>query len=203
MVNKLTRKAILSIKKNIDMYGEEMAKLQEKIAAIDEKYRKMAEEARKDLAIAYANLESEQEIWNTSLSRYDAEDVNEVLGDADTTAEQEENSEPVSDSTEAEKSAVVSSSTSDEEPEAEGKVVDNLFPENNEPEPTKEAVPVEAEQPLTPEEAVPAKSAEEKALDEIWPEAQEETASPTIDDMPPADLEQSDNDNWPEFPQEW
>jgi len=87
MVNKLTRKAILSIKKNIDMYGEEMSKLQEKIAVIDEKYRKMAEDAKKDLTIAYSNLESEQEIWQSSLSRYDEDTVNEVLGECTSTTE--------------------------------------------------------------------------------------------------------------------
>lgn len=203
MVNKLTKKAIISISKNIAMYGAEMSKLREKIDAIDEKYRKMAEEARKDLALEYSSLEAEQEIWQSSLSRYDSEDVNEVLGEfnATTTSDTVESFEEAEAETAAE-----------EEPE---QVVDNLFAENNTSDSSSnhddKKIVVKNEE--VNETTDPASSAQQD-INDIWPEydsvAEANEYENTSDNKDAAEPEPDTEinmdmaeDGFPEFPEEW
>jgi len=190
MVSKLTKKAILSIKKNIEMYGGEMAKLQEKIAVIDEKYRKMAEEAKKDLATEYANLEAEQEIWQSSLSRYGEDVVNEVLSEKNASStDDDETSTETQEVTETKtvEEEVVETAT---EPIEEEVVVDTIFPENNEEPKVESTTSVEANQ-----------------LNEIWPEEKEEGKKEEVfvpdAPMTEEEAEQKEKDQWPEFPEEW
>ena len=182
MVNKITKKAILKIKETVDAYGKEMAVINEKIATIDEKYRKLAEKETKELKAAYADLEAEQEIWNTSLSRYDAEIVNEVLGGDAVSATEEP--EPVVEET----------PTVEETPEV---VVDTLFEENNDEnseEPEEEPVEEETEEEEEPES---------EESDDIWPE--EETPVEEIPVKEASGVEEStlDTDDWPVEPEEW
>ena len=205
MINKTTKNAIISIKKNIDAYAKEMAKLKEKIDAIDEKYRKKAEEERKELDIAYSNLEFEQDIWQSSLSRYGDDVVNEALGEVSTTEdEQTETAEVVETVTEQE-FANESDSTTTEEPD---KVVDSIFPENNEPEPEEpvaeekdtELEPVFADVNVESEEA----TQQAKDMQDIWPTETptEEPVAEVTDDQVMSEVS-SDNDGWPEFPEQW
>lgn len=168
MISKLTRKAILKTKEMIENYGKEMSVIQEKIATIDEKYQKLIEKETKELKETLASLEEEQEIWNSSLSRYDAEVVAEVLGENSSVSDEEALNEK------------------NEKEEQQEQVVDTLFEENNEPEPETESsstVEVAPEVPVTKEEdfektstkesSEPAepKSEEQKSIDELWPDA--------------------------------
>ena len=185
MVNKITKKAILKIKETVDAYGKEMAVINEKIATIDEKYRKLAEKETKELKAAYADLEAEQEIWNTSLSSYDAEIVNEVLGGDAVSATEEP--EPVVEET----------PTVDETPEV---VVDTLFEENNDEnseEPEEEPVEEETEE----------EEPESEESDVIWPEEETQQETP-VEESPVKEasgVEESilDTDDWPVEPEEW
>lgn len=168
MISKLTRKAILKTKEMIENYGKEMSVIQEKIATIDEKYQKLIEKETKELKETLASLEEEQEIWNSSLSRYDAEIVAEVLGENSSVSDDEALNEK------------------NEKEEQQEQVVDTLFEENNEPEPETESsstVEVAPEVPVTKEEdfektsteesyepAEP-KSEEQKSIDELWPDS--------------------------------
>lgn len=168
MISKLTRKAILKTKEMIENYGKEMSVIQEKIATIDEKYQKLIEKETKELKETLASLEEEQEIWNSSLSRYDAEVVAEVLRENSSVSDEEALNEK------------------NEKEEQQEQVVDTLFEENNEPEPETESsstVEVAPEVPVTKEEdfektsteesSEPAepKSEEQKSIDELWPDA--------------------------------
>jgi len=168
MISKLTRKAILKTKEMIENYGKEMSVIQEKIATIDEKYQKLIEKETKELKETLASLEEEQEIWNSSLSRYDAEIVAEVLGENSSVSDEEALNEK------------------NEKEEQQEQVVDTLFEENNEPEPETESsstVEVAPEVPVTKEEAfektsteessepVEPKSEEQKSIDDLWPDA--------------------------------
>lgn len=152
----------------IENYGKEMSVIQEKIATIDEKYQKLIEKETKELKETLASLEEEQEIWNSSLSRYDAEIVAEVLGENSSVSDDEALNEK------------------NEKEEQQEQVVDTLFEENNEPEPETESsstVEVAPEVPVTKEEdfektsteesyepAEP-KSEEQKSIDELWPDS--------------------------------
>ena len=129
MVNKITKKAILKIKETVDAYDKEMAAINEKIATIDEKYRKLMEKETKELRESYTALKEEQDIWNTSLSRYDADVVNEVLGNVSSTSDDAEESE---------------------KPQTET-ITDSIFNENNEEEEAKEEEKVEEKAPVAEE----------------------------------------------------
>lgn len=168
MISKLTRKAILKTKEMIENYGKEMSVIQEKIAIIDEKYQKLIEKETKELKETLASLEEEQEIWNSSLSRYDAEIVAEVLGENSSVSDEDALKEK------------------DEKEEQQEQVVDTLFEENNEPESETESsttVEVAPEIPVTKEEdfektsteesSEPAepKSEEQKSIDDLWPDS--------------------------------
>ena len=217
MVSTLTRKAIISIKKNLDMYGSAMTKLQEKIAAIDEKYRKMAEEARKDLAAELANLEAEQEIWQTSLSRYDVDDVNEVLGEVDAAETTDDTQDDDNDNTAG---TDVSEAETEAEPEKEV-VTDTIFPENNDDKSDSDEKKDTVEEPAV-EEPAPVEetlSKEEQDINKLWPGFEEQPATPAeaveelpveevpVEEVPAPESEEPVDlglgDNYPEFPQEW
>lgn len=193
------------------MYGVAMAKLQEKISAIDEKYRKMAEEARKDLATEYANLEAEQEIWQTSLSRYDVNDVNEILGEVDATEVVEDPTDDNTDNTAVSEEAPAESKEEvvKELVEVAEAVVDETYPENN--------APSAAEYPLTPEETL---TPEERDIASLWPEtgvapAESEQEAIPVDESEEPIFEQAEGapESEPidldfdgqaiEFPKEW
>ena len=191
MVNKITKKSILKIKETIDSYGKEMAAISEKIATIDEKYRKLMEKETKELRENYAAMEEEQEIWNTSLSRYDADVVNEVLGNASTTEDESSDNVIVENTTEEVK---------DEEP----KVVDTIFEENN----------VEDEQPFTDfadsvePETTPVE--EESIFHEAEPEEKFEPAvegsadwNNEDDNISEPPVTTASEEDWPEFPEDW
>lgn len=196
MVNKITKRAILKIKETVDAYGKEMVAVSEKIATIDEKYRKLAEKETKELKAAYANLEAEQEIWNSSLSRYDADVVNEVLGesfDSNSTAD------------EMPEQTVESDSTAEEE---EGTIVDTLFEDNN-ASAEEETLELAAEESLV-EDDLPEGTLKEDVVDIPEEEAQEETTEEAPVEFPEDNIEdtveESDintDDGWPEFPEEW
>lgn len=204
MVNKLTKKSILKAKELIDSYGKEMAKLKEKIDAIDEKYRKMAEEARKDLALEYATLEAEQEIWQSSLSLFDVDDVNEVLGEFESSSTIDD------DNTDEQAGEVDTTAPEEAQPEVESisteeVITDTIFPENNveenndspsqEAEELNEIWPEEGndEAPATPEESISPEEMDALAKDGLEPVTEEAEAE--------ADAAQENE--WPDFPQEW
>lgn len=148
MVNKITKKAILKIKETVDAYDKEMAAINEKIATIDEKYRKLMEKETKELRESYTALKEEQDIWNTSLSRYDADVVSEVLGNVSSTSDDAE--ESVKPQTET--------------------IADSIFNENNEEEEAKEEEKVEEETPVA--EEVVAEETPEVAIEEVpFPES--------------------------------
>lgn len=188
MVNKITKRAILKIRETVDAYGKEMAAMSEKIATIDEKYRKLAEKETEELKVAYASLKAEQEIWSFSLSRYDADAVNEVLGES-LGGSQTSGGAP-------EQAAGHDSAAG----EGEEAVVDTLFGENNVPtgdeagEPAAEGFPVGDDMP-------------EGAFEERTAEApKEEVRAEFPEDDADGAAEESDistDDGWPEFPEEW
>ena len=187
MVNKITKKAILDIKKNIDSYGKEMSAISEKIATVDEKYRKLAEKETKELRESYAVLEEEQEIWNSSLSRYDADVVNEVLGNASTT--DDENSDNITVETTTEE-------VKDEEP----KVVDTIFEENNmEDEQAAEfaeSTTEHEEETIFPEAEMKTEMLENVNANEWKEETEEDIAEPPVTNV-------AEEEEWPEFPENW
>ena len=187
MVNKITKKAILDIKKNVDAYGKEMAAISEKIATVDEKYRKLAEKETKDLRESYAALEEEQEIWNSSLSRYDADVVNEVLGNISST--DDDSNEPVVE-TATEKVAF-----------EEDKVVDTIFEENN----------MEEETNVTPESKSEASAVEENVFSETSeaPETLEVAAegnadwNNAVEEDETVSTAPAPEDEWSDLPEDW
>lgn len=203
MVSKITKNAILSIKKNIDSYAKEMTKLQEKISVIDEKYRKMAEEAKKDLTNEYSSLEAEQEIWQSSLSRYGDDVVNEVLGEENASTTEDENSTNDIEEVSKTDSEKVEEQTVTDAP-VEEVVVDTIFPENNEPVLVNETEPeTPGEEPEEGASADEQPSEEQEALNELWPE---ENASEEIKlehPMTEEEAAQKEKEQWPDFPEEW
>ena len=189
MVNKITKKAILKIKETVDAYGKEMSAISEKIATVDEKYRKLAEKETKELRESYAILEEEQEIWNTSLSRYGADVVNEVLGSSSTADD-----EPT-------ETATIETTTEEVTP-VEEKVVDTIFEENNEKEeetvevaePEKKSVEVVEESIFPENEKEPEQLEVVAEGDADWNESSEDE---TISTAPASE------DEWPELPEDW
>ena len=187
MVNKITKKSILKIKETIDSYGKEMAAISEKIATIDEKYRKLMEKETKELRESYAAMEEEQEIWNVSLSRYDADVVNEVLGNVSST-DDGESEEPVVDTTTEE--------VKNEEP----KVVDTIFEENNmEDEQAAEfakSTTEHEEETIFPEAEMKTEMLENVNANEWKEETEEDIAEPPVTNV-------AEEEEWPEFPENW
>lgn len=180
MVNKITKKAILDAKKNYDAYGKEMSAINEKIATIDEKYRKLAEKEAKELKESLSALEDEQAVWNTVLSHYPEEMVNEVLG---------------------------TSSSVEEEPEKadDESIVDNIYPENNEssakePDVVEETVEEAPDEKIEPQDE--GNTPEKPASPEEWPD---KTPTNEEESTEPAPVAASD-DEWPdldELPDDW
>lgn len=187
MVNKITKKSILKIKETIDSYGKEMAAISEKIATIDEKYRKLMEKETKELRESYAAMEEEQEIWNVSLSSYDADVVNEVLGNVSST-----------DDCESEESVVDTTieKVNDEEP----KVVDTIFEENNMEEKqvaeSTESTPEPEGETILPEAEMKTETPEEVKPNEWKEETEEDINEPPVQTV-------VEEEEWPEFPENW
>lgn len=193
LINKVTKKSILKIKESIDAYGKEMAAINEKIATIDEKYRKMMEKETKDLRKSYAALEEEQEIWNISLSRYDADIVNEVLGNSS-----------ISDDEPTEET-VVKTTTEDVAP-AEEKVIDTIFEDNNEDEnekkeeETTEVADTEKESVGSVNESIFHENENEPEQLNVVAEGNTDWNDVNEDDIPTAP---ASDDEWPELPEDW
>ena len=193
MVNEITKNSILKIKETVDAYEKEMVIVKEKINNIDEKYRKLAEKESKELRAAYSELEAEQEIWNSSLSRYDSDLVNEVLGTSSTVEDEPEALEVSTTVEETVEEPVVEEPVQEEEPE---KVVDTIFPENND----EEDLP-EDELEESVEESV--EDAVEEPVDDWTEEVVEEVAEEAAVEEPKAENVIDTDEGWPEFPEEW
>lgn len=189
MITELKKKEILSVKEMLDLFKAKIESFKSDMDAIDRKYRELADEEKKELKQNVAEYKSQQKAWQKMFNSFDSTAVKEVLG---------ENFE--SDSTEEETSATVETdSTAEEE-----KVVDTIFPENNEnsddfpfsEEDTEKEIEEEKEEPV------------EKTSDEDWETEEEEETKEEEFTEEPASEESSDvitdNDNdWPEFPEEW
>lgn len=201
MVNKITRKAILDANKNYEAYTKERDVIKEKIATIDEKYRKLAEKEAKELKESFDALGKEQEVWSSVLSFYSEDVVNEVLGNG-------------ASSTEEPEPAVESTSTVEEE-----KVADTLFEENNTVEdiPEDESVQTDSEEESEEFESDSTEEVKEETPVEDWPkeevpvedwpkEAEEETkegatVEPVEEGVSESTLDT--NEGWPAMPEEW
>lgn len=193
MVNKITRKAILDANKNYEAYTKERDTIKEKIATIDEKYRKLAEKEAKELKESLDILGKEQAVWRTVLSSYPADIVYEVLNNG-------------TSSTDEPASAVESTSIVEEEE----KVVDTLFGENNAIEETSENESVQTESEEESEEIEP-DSIEEiengEDTSEDWPEEteeeiKEEVKEETVEEETSEGFLDTEED-WPAMPEEW
>lgn len=170
------------------------------IGKIDEKYRKMAEEEKKQLTELVKNLEEQMKMYAVYLGLNKDDEATETLEPApaeempDMTAKKEEEAEPV--------------------------IVDTIFRENNEPEEVAEPAPVieGADEPAgdpVPDESAPAPKdldAEEDAewdkriesgeLKEVqWPD--EQTAEEPKEEKKEPVLVVDDETGWPAFPEGW
>lgn len=192
MVNKITRKAILDANKNYEAYTKERDTIKEKIATIDEKYRKLAEKEAKELKESLDILGKEQTVWRTVLSSYPADVVNEVLSN---------------DTSFTDKSASVVEFTSTVEEEE--KVIDTLFRENNAIEETSENEPIQTESEKESEEIEPDSTEEienEENISEDWPEETEEKVEEVKEETIEEETSESfldTEEDWPVMPEEW
>lgn len=193
MVNKITRKAILDANKNYEAYIKERDTIKEKIATIDEKYRKLAEKEAKELKESLDILGKEQAVWRTVLSSYPADIVDEVLNNGTSSTDEPA---PTVEST-----SIV---------EEEEKVIDTLFGENNAIEKTSENESVQTESEEESEEIEPDSTEEiENGEDtsEDWPEeteeeVKEEVKEETIEEKTSEGFLDTEED-WPAMPEEW
>lgn len=173
------------------------------IGKIDEKYRKMAEEEKKQLTELVKNLEEQMKMYAGYLGLGKGDEATETLEPApaeempDMTAKKEEEAEPV--------------------------ITDTIFPENNEPEEVAEPAPVvEGADESAPalnnldaeEDAEWDKRIESGELKEV--EQPEWTSTDPAEDWPVEEqpeekkeeekepiLVTDDETGWPEFPADW
>ena len=156
-------------------YEADIASLVEQVAAVDEKYRKLAAEETKNLSEAVDYYQNMAEDCRAKLA---------VLG------------QPVEETEKPKRQRKAKAETqSTPEPEPE-KVVDTLFPENNEPEPEEQPATEEvAEEPVEeePVEELPETEDNAPAGEDPW--AEETPDKPKEGD--PIDLD------WTNLVQEW
>ena len=189
MVNKITRKALLDANKNYEAYTKERDAIKEKIASIDEKYRKLAEKEAKELKESLDILGKEQDVWSTVLSSYPEDVVNEVLGNGASSTE--------------EPAPVVETSSTEEE-----KVVDTLFEENNTAEVLSDDIgeTVLTESVEEPEEFESDSTEEESEVEteeEEWPEDETEEPVEKTEQEEVSEAVLDTEGDWPAMPEEW
>lgn len=115
MFNELQKKEVETVKAMMDAYKASIDYAQSELEVIDEKYKKLIAEEKKSLKEQLATSKTQLKVWEKMFNNFDSTLVESVLGKFESTST---------------------------EPEEEEKVVDNLFPENNEPEDIAEPAPV-------------------------------------------------------------
>lgn len=212
MVSALKKTEIQTVKEMVDMFKDTVSQSKAELDVIDEKYRKLIEEEKKNLKSQLAEATKQLKVWEKMFNSFDTTMVQEALGyEVDNTAEETEEpaQEPVADATV-------------EEPEPI--VTDTIFPENNEPEniPEPAAVAEDAGDPATvPAPDAPAapehpldkeeddewnKRIESGELKEVEAPADPEPEWP-VEEQPDAEQKETPvltdgEDGWP-IPEEW
>lgn len=174
MLREFKEKEFNRINTMIESYQNDINDLTVQAAAVDEKYRKLAEEEKKNLNEAldyYKDLQSEL------ISRRDALGLEAAVVDKKT-----------------QKAKL-------KEAEEQEVVKDTLFPENNsvEPEePAKEEPVMEEPEPEPVEEEKVEEEAEETTeVEDVWPDDDTEVSEEA------AAQEEDENDGWPDVVEEW
>ena len=156
-------------------YAEDVLALQKQIDEVEEKYRKLAEEETKNLTEAVEYYKSMEEDCKAKIAVLEGK-----------TEEEKPKRQP-------RKPKVDSKPTPEPEPE---KVIDTLFPENNEPEEEEkkeEPVSEEVVEDIPIEEVVE-ETPEKGELAELWPEE---------DDKDTEESGEINAEEWPDQPTEW
>lgn len=149
------------------------------IGKIDEKYRKLAEEEKKQLNELVKAIDSQMEMYGNYLGLNKAK---ELVG---ATHEDTEISDAV------------------EEPVENEKVVDTIFPENNEEKPEES----EGKDEQSVSKQGFDSDIDKQTLSDVFEEAQEnmkaEAAMEWPEDKKEVELEEPAGDEWPAFPDKW
>lgn len=182
MISELKRKEIQTVKEMLDSFNEKINSFKSDMEAIDIKYKKLAEDEKKDLKSNLADVKSQIKLWQKIFDNFDTTLVKEVLGDkyeSNTTID-ELPEETVKDSVEE-----VVEDTLDF-----GEDVETVEPEQE----TEETAPVsnEVEADITEEEA-------SAMAADVFAEANIEDFPEATADIPVSDTEEG----WPELPEEW
>lgn len=162
MISELKTKEILTVREMIDLFNAKIGGFNNDIAAIEEKYRKMAEEEKKSLEVALADYKAQLDMWLKMYDSFKKEDIAEVLNT--TTVEEETPIAPV------------------EEEVKEDTIVDTLFPDNN----AEESEESEVIESVDSSENISGDEASDNAAEE-WEEFTEAEA-----EQKPADEEDDD-----------
>lgn len=169
-------------------YRDSMNKAEKEVKTIDEKYKKLAEQEKKDLTATIANCKKEIAFWEKPIIKRYGKSIDELLSNpaesetAEPTDEQEE--EVVDDLPFGDEEQVVDEQAT-EEPEVgvnpvEESAEETVFDQN-------EAEPKETDEPQNEETTTTEESSEDN-----WPE--EESKESTE--------KKEEDDDWG-FPQEW
>ena len=182
MVTELKRKEICTVKEMLDIFNSKINSFKSDMEAIDAKYRKLADEEKKELKANLADIKAQQKVWQKMFNSFETTVVSEVLG-----------------------SSFESTSTIDTEvtvtPEtvepAEEMVVDTIYEDNNIQEPFADDIPEDAAPEQTEEVPVSEEQPEEVVVDEPG----EESAANDVFD--PNEVQDIIDETWPEYPEEW
>lgn len=144
--------------------------LESEVQKVDEKYKLLAEQEKKDISEQLKALDAQIDMYN------------KLIGEPECPVDSED---------------TVDTSV-EEAPVVEDKVVDTLFPENNQ---TDEEAKDESEKDVDTEEDLPKSDVEEVAAADDWEtpteaEAQEDTVEEET-------TEPVDTEEWPDMPEEW
>ena len=161
MVSALKKTEIQTVKEMVDMFKDTVSQSKAELDVIDEKYRKLIEEEKKNLKSQLAEATKQLKVWEKMFNSFDTTMVQEALGyEVNNTAEETEESaqESVADATVEETEPIVT---------------DTIFPENNEPEniPEPAAVAEDAGEPATvpaPDAPAAVESSLDKEEDDEW-----------------------------------
>ena len=186
MISALELESLKTLNEMISKFRVTLEKDEKDVKQIDEKYRKLAEQEKKELATRIAACKKEIAFWEKPVQKRYGKTLEELLN-GDGEPADVDNTEPVSDDLpffdEEEEKVVdmdVKSEASQEEPEETPVEETHVEPEaQGKPEPVAESVAEES----TTEES-----------DNDWGDGSEAKGQKKID---------PDDDEWPDFNKEW
>mgnify|MGYP006988825947 CR=1 FL=1 len=190
----------------ISSLASAIASLKTEMANIDEKYKKLLEEAKTSLAEALAETENQYHYWLVVRGDLPAPEKKTRRRSKKTETPAET---PVVESAAVEPvvTDIMEPETFETEaaPEEEEKIVDTLFDENNTVEDEEEPA---IEESSTVEDDMPEDWGEEASTPTVesdsmeWPE-ETEVAEEKAEEKEEVTVDAVDDNNWPEFPEEW